>query len=240
MSSKHINASAGDFSNTVLMPGDPLRAQYIAEKYLQNSKQVNDVRNMFAYTGDYQGTRLSIMGHGMGIPSVSIYATELINEYGVKNIIRAGSCGAVSPEIKLRDIVVGLGACTDSSVNRMRFQGYDYAAIADYGLLENIVSAARNKKIEVQVGNIFSADLFYTPQPEMFDVMEKYNILGVEMEAAGLYGLAAEFGAKAVTICTVSDHIRSGAALSSEERQSTFDEMIEVALDAAVLAENGE
>lgn len=238
MSSKHINARAGDFSNTVLMPGDPLRAQYIAEKYLQNSKQVNDVRNMFAYTGEYQGTRLSIMGHGMGIPSVSIYATELINEYGVKNIIRAGSCGAISPEIQLRDIVVGLGACTDSSVNRMRFQGYDYAAIADYGLLENIVSAARNKQIKVQVGNIFSADLFYTPQPEMFDVMEKYNILGVEMEAAGLYALAAEFGAKAVTICTVSDHIRSGAALSSEERQNTFDEMIEVALDAAVLAEN--
>ncbi|NKB37288.1 MAG: purine-nucleoside phosphorylase [Gammaproteobacteria bacterium] len=237
MSSKHINASAGDFADTVLMPGDPLRAQYIAEKYLSNSKQVNNVRNMFAFTGEYQGTRLSIMGHGMGIPSVSIYATELINEYGVKNIIRAGSCGAVSPQIKLRDIVVGLGACTDSSVNRMRFQGYDYAAIADYGLLENIVSAARNKQIEVQVGNIFSADLFYTPQPEMFDVMEKYNILGVEMEAAGLYGLAAEFGAKAVTICTVSDHIRSGAALSSEDRQSTFDEMIEVALDAAVLAE---
>ena len=240
MSSKHINASPEDFASTVLMPGDPLRAKYIAEKYLENVKLVNEVRNMFAFTGDYQGTRLSIMGHGMGIPSVSIYATELINEYGVKNIIRAGSCGAVSPQIKLRDIVVGLGASTDSSVNRMRFEGYDYAAIADYGLLENIVTAARNRKIEVQVGNIFSADLFYTPQPEMFDVMEKYNILGVEMEAAGLYGLAAEFGAKAVTICTVSDHIRSGEALSAEDRQTTFDEMIEVALDAALLAEKAE
>ena len=240
MSSKHINASPEDFANTVLMPGDPLRAKYIAEKYLENVKLVNEVRNMFAFTGDYQGTRLSIMGHGMGIPSVSIYATELINEYGVKNIIRAGSCGAVSPQIKLRDIIVGLGASTDSSVNRMRFEGYDYAAIADYGLLENIVSAARNRKIEVQVGNIFSADLFYTPQPEMFDVMEKYNILGVEMEAAGLYGLAAEFGAKAVTICTVSDHIRSGEALSPEDRQTTFDEMIEVALDAALITEKAE
>lgn len=237
MPSKHINAQADDFANTVLMPGDPLRAKYIAEKYLDNIKQVNDVRNMLGFTGEYNGTRLSIMGHGMGIPSVSIYATELINEYKVKNIIRAGSCGAVSPDIQLRDIVVGLGASTDSAVNRARFKGYDFAAIADFGLLQNIISAAKDRKIDVQVGNIFSADLFYTPEPEMFDVMEKYNILGVEMEAAGLYGLAAEFGAKAVTICTVSDHIRTGAALSSEDRQSTFDEMIEVALDAAVLAE---
>ena len=236
MASLHINAQPGDFADTVLMPGDPLRALYIAEKYLDNVKQVNDVRNMFGYTGEYNGTRLSIMGHGMGIPSVSIYATELINEYGVKNIIRAGSCGAVSSNIQLRDIVVGMGASTDSSVNRMRFKGYDFAAIADYNLLAYIVTAARQKQIEVKVGNLFSADLFYTPEPEMFDLMEKYNILGVEMEAAGLYGLAAEFGAKAVTICTVSDHIRTGAALSTEDRQSTFDEMIEIALDAAVLA----
>lgn len=238
MPSKHINAQAGDFADTVLMPGDPLRAKYIAEKYLGNSNQVNDVRSMLGFTGEYKGARLSVMGHGMGIPSISIYATELINEFGVKNIIRAGSCGAVSPNIQLRDIVVGMGASTDSSVNRMRFKGYDFAAMADYNLLAYIVSAARQKHIDVQVGNLFSADLFYTPQPEMFDVMEKYNILGVEMEAAGLYGLAAEFGARAVTICTVSDHIRTGAALSSADRQGTFDEMIEIALDAAVLAEN--
>jgi len=236
MPSKHINAQAGDFAETVIMPGDPLRAKYIAEKYLNDIKQVNDVRSMLGFTGKYKEKPLSIMGHGMGIPSVSIYATELINEFGVKNIIRAGSCGAVSPSIKLRDIVVGMGASTDSSVNRMRFKGYDFAATADYGLLQNIVSAAANKSIAVEVGNIFSADLFYTPDPDMFDIMEKYNILGIEMEAAGLYGLAAEFGAKAVTICTVSDHIRTGAALSSEERQSSFDEMIEVALDAAILS----
>lgn len=236
MPSKHINAQPGDFADTVLMPGDPLRAKYISEKYLHNSKQVNDVRSMLGFTGEYKGNRLSVMGHGMGIPSVSIYATELIKEYGVKNIIRAGSCGAVSPHVQLRDIVVGMGASTDSSVNRMRFKGYDFAAMADYNLLAYIVAAAREKQIEVKVGNLFSADLFYTPQPEMFDIMEKYNILGVEMEAAGLYGLAAEFGARAVTVCTVSDHIRTGAALSSEERQSSFDEMIEIALDAAVLA----
>lgn len=236
MPSKHINAQPGDFAETVLMPGDPLRAKYIAETYLDEARLVNDVRNMWAYTGTYKGKSLSVMGHGMGIPSVSIYATELINEYGVKNIIRAGSAGAVSPEIKLRDVVIGMGACTDSQVNRMRFKGYDFAAIADYGLTENLVSAARQKDVDVKVGNIFSADLFYTPEPEMFDVMEKYNILAVEMEAAGLYGLAAEFGAKAATICTISDHIRTGEALSSEERQTTFDEMIEVALDAAIVA----
>ncbi len=237
MPSKHINAQAGDFASTVLMPGDPLRAKYIAEKFLDDARQVNDVRNMLGFTGTYKGEVLSVMGHGMGIPSVSIYATELINEYGVKNIIRAGSCGAVSPNIKLRDVVIGMGACTDSQVNRMRFKGYDYAALADYGLLENMVNVARDKNLSVRVGNIFSADLFYTPEPEMFDVMEKYNILAVEMEAAGLYGLAAEFGAKAITICTVSDHIRTGEAMSSEEREKTFDEMIEVALDAALLAE---
>jgi purine-nucleoside phosphorylase len=236
MPSKHINAQAGDFADTVIMPGDPLRAKYIAEKYLKNINQVNDVRSMLGFTGEYMGKRLSIMGHGMGIPSISIYATELINEYGVKNIFRAGSCGAVSPDIQLRDIVVGMGASTDSSVNRMRFKGYDFAATADYGLIQNIVSAANKRKVDIQVGNIFSADLFYTPDPGMFDIMEKYNILGIEMEAAGLYGLAAEFGAKAATICTVSDHIRTGAALSTEERQSSFDEMIEITLDAAILA----
>ena len=236
MPSPHINAKKGDFAETVLMPGDPLRAKYIADKYLDNCKQVNDVRNMFAYTGDYNGTQVSVMGHGMGIPSVSIYASELINEYGVKNIIRAGSCGTINKDVQLRDIVIGMGACTDSSVNRMRFKGYDFAAIADYFLLENIVNAARQRQTAVQIGNLFSADLFYTPQPEMFDIMEKYNILGVEMETAGLYGLAAEFGARAVTICTVADHIRSGAALSSEERQNTFDDMIEIALDAALIS----
>ncbi len=237
MPAKHINAKPGDFADTVIMPGDPLRAKYIAEKYLQDARQVNDVRNMLGFTGTYKETRLSVMGHGMGIPSISIYATELINEFGVKNIIRAGSCGAVSASIGLRDIVIGMGASTDSAVNRIRFKGCDFAAIADFGLLQNVVAAAKARQIEVQVGNLFSADLFYTPAPEMFDVMEKYKILGVEMEAAGLYGLAAEFGARAVTICTVSDHIRSGAALSVEERQSSFDEMIEIALDAAIRTE---
>ncbi|NQV86092.1 MAG: purine-nucleoside phosphorylase [Woeseiaceae bacterium] len=236
MTSKHINAHPGDFSETVLMPGDPLRAKHIAETYFDNAKQVNDVRNMLGFTGEYKGTRLSVMGHGMGIPSISIYATELISEYGVKNIIRVGSCGAVSKSIELRDVIIAMGASTNSSVNRMRFNGYDFAAIADFELLEHAVAAARRKQVSVRIGNIYSADLFYLPDPEIFEVMENLNILAIEMEVAGLYGVAAELGARAVGICTVSDHMGSGAFLSTAERETTFDEMIEIALDAAVAA----
>lgn len=235
MATKHINAEPGDFAETVLMPGDPLRAKYIAKNYLEGVRQVNDVRNMLGFTGTYQGKRLSVMGHGMGIPSCSIYCTELIQEFGVEKIIRVGSCGSVNPKIGLRDIVIAMGACTDSMVNRIRFKHYDFAAIADYRLLHNAVTSAEQKKLKFHVGNVFSADLFYTPDQEMFDVMEKYNILGVEMELAGIYGLAAEFGARAVGICTVSDQIRTGEALSSTERQTSFDEMIELALDTALL-----
>lgn len=237
MATLHINAEPEDFADTVLMPGDPLRAKYIAETYFDNIKQVNDARNMRGFTGEYKGMRVSVMGHGMGIPSISIYATELINGFGVKNIIRVGSCGAVSKSIELRDVIIAMGASTNSTVNRMRFNGYDFAAIADFGLLENAVSAARKKQIKFKVGNIYSADLFYMPDPEIYEVMEKLNILAIEMEVAGLYGLAAEFGARAISLCTVSDHIRKGEALSKEERESTFDDMIETALEVAVLAE---
>jgi purine-nucleoside phosphorylase len=233
MATPHINANPGDFAQTVLMPGDPLRAKHIAEHFLEDAKLVTDVRNMFGFTGTYEGKSVSIMGSGMGIPSASIYATELINEYGVKNIIRVGTCGAVSKDIKVLDVIIGMGASTDSKVNRMRFNDHDFAAICDYGLLRKAVDAAEEKGIDVRVGNIYSADLFYTPQPEMFDLMEKLNILGIDMEAAGLYGVAAEFGASALTILTVSDHIRTGEKTSSEERQSKFNEMIHVALGVA-------
>ena len=228
----HINAEAGAFAKTVLFPGDPLRAKFIAETFLEDVKQVTDVRNMFGFTGTYKGKKVSVMGSGMGIPSASIYATELITEYGVENIIRVGTCGAVSPDVKVLDVIIGMGASTDSAVNRTRFKGYDFAAIADYGLLRKAVESAEAKEISVKVGNIYSADLFYTPEPEMFDLMEKYNILGVDMEAAGLYGVAAEFGANALTILTVSDHIRTGEKTSAEERQTSFREMILVALDS--------
>ncbi len=234
MATPHINAADGAFADTVLFPGDPLRAKYIAETFLENVEQVNDVRNMFGYTGTYKGTRISVMGSGMGIPSCSIYATELIRDYGVKNLIRVGTCGAVSTDVKVRDVLIGMGACTDSQVNRLRFKGQDFAAIADYSLLSAVVKAAEAKGTKFRVGNMFSADLFYTPDPEMFDVMEKMNILGVEMEAAGLYGVAAEFGAKALCVCTVSDHIRTGEKTSSDERQTTFNEMIEMTLEAAI------
>lgn len=234
MATPHINAKRGDFADTVLMPGDPLRAQYIAETYLENLRQVNDVRNMLGYTGTYQGRAISVMGHGMGIPSVSIYAKELITDFGVRSLIRVGSCGAVRDDVKVRDIVIGMGACTDSKVNRMRFNDHDFAAIADFELTRHAVAAARAQQVAVKVGNLFSADLFYNPQPEMAALMKRYGIVGVEMEAAGLYGVAAEFGARALTICTVSDHILQGDSLSSADRQSTFNDMMSIALDTVL------
>ncbi|WP_237385362.1 purine-nucleoside phosphorylase [Xenorhabdus sp. Sc-CR9] len=238
MATPHINAEMGDFADVVLMPGDPLRAKYIAETFLEDARQVNNVRGMLGFTGTYKGRRISVMGHGMGIPSCSIYAKELITEFGVEKIIRIGSCGAVSEDVKIRDIVIGMGACTDSKVNRQRFKDHDFAAIADFELVRNAVDAAKAKNIDARVGNIFSVDLFYTPDPQMFDVMEKYGILGVEMEAAGIYGVAAEFGAKALTICTVSDHIRTGEQITAEERQLTFNNMIEIALESILLGDN--
>jgi purine-nucleoside phosphorylase len=235
MTAKHIGARPGDFAPTVLMPGDPLRAQHIAEKHLTDARRVTDVRNMYGYTGTYRGKRLSVMAHGMGIPSASIYVHELLAEFDVKRVIRVGSCGSVHPDVKLRDIVIAMGASTDSGVNRMRFKGYDLAALADFGLVREAVRVAEARKLRFHVGNVFSADLFYTPDPEMFRLMRKYNIVGVEMEAAGIFTLAAEFGAQALAICTVSDDITTHQALSVDERQTGFDEMIQLALDTALL-----
>ena len=231
MTAKHINAAPGDFAETVLMPGDPLRAEYIASTYLEGARKVCDVRNMWGFTGQYKGKELSVMAHGMGIPSASIYCSELITEYGVKRIIRVGSCGTVNPSVKLWDIIIAMGASTNSGVNRMRFGGYDLAALASFELLSRAVSVAEEKGVSFHVGNIFSEDLFYTPDSGIFDLLEKYNILGVEMEAAGIYTLAAEHRIEALAICTVSDDIRTGKALTTTERQTAFDEMIGVALD---------
>ncbi|WP_323839676.1 purine-nucleoside phosphorylase [Photorhabdus africana] len=237
MATPHINAEMGDFADVVLMPGDPLRAKYIAETFLENVRQVNDVRGMLGFTGTYKGRPISVMGHGMGIPSCSIYAKELITDFGVKVLIRVGSCGSVRQDVQLRDVIIGMGACTDSKVNRIRFKDHDFAAIADFDLVRNAVDAAKAKNINVRVGNIFSVELFYTPDPQLFDVMEQYGILGVEMEAAGFYGVAAEYDAKALTICTVSDHIRTHEKLTAEERQTTFNEMIEIALESVLLGD---
>lgn len=237
MATPHINAEVGDFADVVLMPGDPLRAKYIAETFLDDAKQVCDVRSMLGFTGTYKGRPISVMGHGMGIPSCSIYVTELIKDFGVKKIIRVGSCGAVRDDVKLRDVVIGLGASTDSKINRMRFNSHDFAAIADFEMTRNAVDAAKAMGVKVRVGNLFSADLFYSAEPDFFDTMARYGILGVEMEAAGIYGAAAEFGAKALAICTVSDHIKTGEKTSSDDRQNTFNEMIEIALESILLGD---
>lgn len=234
MTTKHMNAAPGDFAGTVLMPGDPLRAKYIAETYLEDARRVTDVRNMWGYTGSYRGQSVSVMAHGMGIPSASIYCTELLRDYGVGRILRVGSCGTSHPDVRLRDIVIGMGACTDSGVNRMRFGGYDYAPIATFGLVSKAVSAAESMGVRYHVGNLFSADLFYTPDTDMFATMATYDVYGIEMEAAGIYPIAAEYGAEALAICTVSDDIVSGDALSIEDRQTTFDDMIRVALATVV------
>jgi purine-nucleoside phosphorylase len=234
MPTPHISAEPGDFAESILLPGDPLRAQYIAESFLDDAVQVNAVRNMFGYTGSFEGMAVSVMGTGMGIPSASIYATELIRDYGVKKLVRVGSCGGISSDIALRDVVVATGACTDSVVNRTRYGGWDFAAVADFGLVRATVDAAEAKGIEVRTGLVHSTDLFYNPTEGAFDLMDKMGVLAIEMEAAGLYGVAAEFGARALTIATVSDHIRTGEQTSPEERQTTFDDMVVLALDALV------
>jgi len=237
MATPHINAEPGDFAPTVLMPGDPLRAKYIAESFLDDAQLVTDVRNVFGFTGSYRGVPVSVMAHGMGIPSASIYFSELMEHYDVKRIMRVGSCGTSHPDVKLRDIVIAMGASTDSGVNRTRFLGHDLAALASFNLVRHSVRIAEARDLSYHVGNIFSADLFYTPQPEIFDLMAKYNILGVEMESAGLYPLAAEHGVEALAICTVSDNIRTHEAMSSDDRQTSFKEMIELALDTVAAVE---
>ncbi|MCL2566963.1 MAG: purine-nucleoside phosphorylase [Alphaproteobacteria bacterium] len=232
MTTPHINAKTGDFAETVLLPGDPLRAKFIAENFLENPVEITNVRNMLGFTGNYQGKKVSVMGSGMGIPSCSIYSKELITEYGVKNIIRVGSAGGLKGT-KLRDVIIVNGASTDSGVNRQRMGGFDYAATADFGLTLKAYNAAKSLNISAKVGQCFSADLFYTPNFELFATMEKMKILCVEMEAAGLFGVAAEFGAKALALLTISDHIRTGESLSSDDRQKTFTDMMKIALSCA-------
>ncbi|GAB3298610.1 purine-nucleoside phosphorylase [Pseudidiomarina andamanensis] len=234
MTTPHINAPEGAFAELCLLPGDPLRAKFIAEQFLENAQCVTDVRNMLGFTGTYKGQPVSVMGTGMGIPSCSIYATELIRHYGVSKLVRVGSCGAVMPDIQLHDIILAQGACTDSGVNRQRFNNFDFAAIADFELLRQVVSHAESTSIDVRVGNVFSADLFYQADPALRQRFQQMGILGVEMEAAGLYGVAAEHGVAALTVLTVSDHIVRGEALSSDERQLGFHAMVELALDALI------
>jgi purine-nucleoside phosphorylase len=233
MPTPHISAQPGDFADVVLMPGDPQRAELIATTFLAEPRLVTNVRNVCGYTGAYAGHRVSVMAHGMGIPSCSIYATELIRDYGVKALIRVGSCGVLAPDLALGDVIVAMGASTDSKVNRMRFLDHDFAPLADFGLLGAAVEAARKLGVPVRVGGVFSSDFFYTPQPEVFDRVERLGILGVEMETAGLYGAAAEHGARALSLLSVSDHIRRHEHLDPEARRTGFQSMIRIALETA-------
>lgn len=228
--STHIGAASGDIAPAVLMPGDPLRAKWIAENFLQDVTCYSEVRGMLGYTGTYQGERVSVQGSGMGIPSFSIYGTELLAEYGVKTIVRVGSCGALTEDLKVRDLVLASGTCTDSGVNRVRFEGLDYAPVADFGLLRSAVEAAETKGTRHRVGLVFSSDSFYNPRPELLQRMVEYGVMAVEMEAAALYTIAAKFKARALAVCTVSDHIVTGEETSAAEREQTFGEMIEIAL----------
>jgi purine-nucleoside phosphorylase len=228
--STHIGAQPGQIAPIVLMPGDPMRARWIAKNYLDDAECYSEVRGMYGYTGTWRGQRVSVQGSGMGQPSLAIYTTELFTEYDVQSVIRVGSCGALTERLAIRDIVIASGACTDSSMNRITFEGLDYAAVADFGLLRDAAAAAP----EAHVGLIFSSDSFYASRPELTSRMVEYGVLAIEMEANALYTLAAKHGRKALAICTVSDHIVTGEETTSHEREQTFGRMIEIALAAAL------
>ena len=229
----HINAKENAIAKTVLMPGDPLRAKYIAETYLEDVECFNTVRNMFGYTGTYKGKRISVMGGGMGIPSIGIYSYELYSFYGVESIIRIGSAGGMQDDVKLRDIVIGMGACTDSNYAcQYGLQG-TFAPIASYELVEKAVNVAREKDIKAVVGNVLSSDIFYNADKSANQKWRDMGVLCVEMEAAGLYMNAAKLGKKALAILTISDHLYTGEELSAEDRQNTFNDMMEIALEMA-------
>jgi purine-nucleoside phosphorylase len=234
MPTPHISAPDGAFAEAILLPGDPLRAKHIAETMLDDAVEVTGVRNMLGFTGTYKGMDVSVMGTGMGVPSASIYITELIRSYGVKRLVRTGSCGGTSEDVAIRDLVLAIGACTDSGVNRARYGGWDYAATADFGLLNAAVSVAEAKGQTVHVGNVHTTDSFYNPVADALAIMQSMNVLAVEMETAGLYGIAAEEGVRALSVMTVSDHLITQSETTSDERESTFDDMVVLSLDALV------
>lgn len=229
----HIGAKEGEIASTVLLPGDPLRAKYIAENFLTDAICYNEVRGMYGYSGTYKGKRISIQGTGMGIPSISIYINELITNYGAKNLIRIGSCGSMQADIKIRDVILAMSASTDSNINKIRFYGMDYASTANYDLLKKAYDIALEKGISVKVGNVFTTDTFYNDDPNSWKHLANYGILAVEMETAALYTLAAKFKVNALSILTVSDSLVTREETTSEERQKTFNQMVEVALELA-------
>lgn len=232
--SLHIAARDGEIADRILLPGDPLRAKYIAETFLDDAVCYTDIRNILGYTGTYKGVRLSVQGTGMGIPSISIYATELMRDYGVKKLIRVGTCGAMRKDIRLRDVIIAQGATTDSSIIRNIFGGsINYAPLADFTLLRQAYEQSVKQGIPARVGNIVSVDRFYDDEIDN-DKLRQYGILGVEMEAAALYTLAAGAHVQALALFTVSDHLLTGEACSADERQTSFNDMIKIALETAI------
>lgn len=229
----HIGASPGEIAETVLMPGDPLRAKWAAETFLERATCVNEVRGMLGFTGTWRGHRVTIHGSGMGMPSLSIYANELIRDYGARTLIRIGSAGAMQPHVKLRDIVLAMTSSTISTPSRGLFRELNFAPSADFGLLQAAHAAAEARGVPVHAGGIYSSDVFYDERPDLNEQMTRHGVLAVEMEAAELYTVAARNGARALAVLTISDHLLTGEAMASEDRQSSFSDMVEIALAAA-------
>jgi purine-nucleoside phosphorylase len=236
MPTPHNSAKPGDYAEAVLLPGDPLRAKWIAETFLKDVVQVNAVRNCLGFTGSWNGKKVSVQATGMGQPSLSIYVHELINEYGVKRLLRVGTAGGLSEQVRVRDLIIAQAASTDSGIVRNAFGPYNFAPIADYGLLRSAADKAEARQLGYKVGNMLSSDIFYHVEPglEGYGALLSHGVLGVEMESAALYTLAARFGVKALTICAVSDDLIRHEFMSAEERQSSLKEMITLALDVAV------
>jgi purine-nucleoside phosphorylase len=233
--SVHIGAQPGDIAERVLLPGDPMRAKWIAETFLKDPVCYTQVRGMLGFTGTWQGVPVSVQGSGMGMPSASIYTHELINDYGVKAVLRIGSCGALADDLHLGDVIAAIGSATDSNMNRTRFDGLvDYAPVADFGLLRTAVEVAERREIALRVGPILASDMFYTDRPDLYDKLADYGVLAVEMESAAIYTIAARYKAKALTILTVSDHIKRGENMTSDQREQGFSDMVQIGLDTAI------
>jgi purine-nucleoside phosphorylase len=231
----HIGAQRGEIAERVLLPGDPMRAKWIAETFLDDPKCYTEVRGMLGFTGTWRGARVSVQGSGMGMPSASIYTHELINDYGVTSLIRIGSCGALADDLQLGDVIAAIGSATDSNMNRARFDGLiDYAPVADFDLLRTAVEVAEQRNTTMRVGPILAADAFYTDRPDLYDSLASYGVLAVEMESAAIYTIAARYKARALTILTVSDHIMRGEAMPSDQREKGFSAMVEIGLDTAI------
>ena len=229
----HIGAQPGDIAETILLPGDPMRARFIAENMLENPVCYNEVRGMYGFTGTYKGKRVSVQGTGMGVPSISIYVNELITSYNVKNLIRIGTCGSMQPHVKLRDVILAMTSSTDSSVNKLRFDGMDYAPTASFKLLKQAYDIAQSRGIETKVGSILTSDTFYHDEPDNWKKWAQFGVLAVEMETTALYTLAAKFGVDALTVLTVSDSLVTHELTTAQERQETFTKMVEIALELA-------